>query len=130
MLVSSCSDDLVVHGSVTVGGSSIAAVLVWLSAGIEVVRHLGIKLLGGLLGRAGVAGLLAATPRTSAGGLRGGLLLLVGRRLGLGLGLADALGQGLCRRSHLGSLGTTNDNLDLEYVSRLKTLRDEDAVLP
>ena len=118
MLVSSCSDDLVVHGSVTVGGSSIAAVLVWLSAGIEVVRHLGIKLLGGLLGRAGVAGLLAPSAVAGTSNLPGRLLLLVGRGLGLGLRLADALSQGLCRRSHLGGLGATNDNLNLKYVSK------------
>ena len=112
------SDDLIIHGGIAIGGGGTAAgILVLLSASVEVVCHFGIEFLGGLLGGAGVARLLASTAGAGASALRGSLLLLVGCRLGLGLRLGDALGQSLRWGSHLGRLGTTNHDLDLGCVS-------------
>lgn len=122
--------DLVVHRSVTaVGGSrgtTVGVLIVLLVSGLEVISHFRIQLLRSLLGWAGVAGLLlaAAAARTRTGGLASGLLLLViRRRLRLSLWLRDALGQSLRGRGNLGSLGTANDDFDLNW-----TVVNEDAV--
>lgn len=114
--------DLIVHRGIAIVGRSrsTATDVLALVARLKVVSHLAVQLLGRLLGRTralgSTGGLSATAPgATSTSVLGGGLLLLVGHsRLGLRLGLRDAVSQGLGCRCNLGSLVTADDDLDLD----------------
>jgi len=115
-------EDVIIHSGVTVrssgsrsGGGGGGTILI---VGDEVVGHLGVELLGGLLGGAAVAtaaGLIPSGLASSAGlGAIGcvSTVLDCGGRLWLSLGLADALTQ----RLGLGDkIRRGDDNLDLDW---------------
>lgn len=106
-------EDLILHGSVAIGGGRRGSSSLGVS-GIEVVRHLGVKLLGSLLSGATAAS--TATNRLLATGGRSaldstvGVVLNVRGRLRLNLGLGDALAERLGRRKQV---RRGNDDLDL-----------------
>ena len=110
--------DLVLHWGVTTGssnwGSSWCGGSIGWGSSNEVVHHLGVKLLGSLLGRASVAS-LSSTSSLSLSGITAGSVggsLRCGSGLWVWLWLSDAVTQALWR-SDSWSLGCVDDNLNL-----------------
>lgn len=109
------SENLILHRSIaTVRSGRRGSVGVVCVATLEVVGHLGIQLLDSLLGRTGATratGALLVGRFSSSGTLGGvGSMLDSGGRLGLSLGLRNALSQALGLRDQL---GIGNNDLDL-----------------
>jgi hypothetical protein len=114
-------EDILLHRGVTTGsggGSSSIGVVVRVAAD-KVIGHLRVELLGRLLGRATAA----AAPGRLLGTLASGgvalasvrrVLLHSGSRLGLDLGLRDALSERLGLRDEV---GRGNDNLNLDRLA-------------
>lgn len=104
------------------GSSTLIGVAV-VGAGVKVVRHLRIELLGRLLRRARAASsasspALVPAPTSGLTGLLSRSTVLVrGGRLGLSLGLGGALSERLGLRDHVGSLRRANYDFDLHSVS-------------
>lgn len=117
--------DLILHGGIAVassrrGSTSGVGVLVGGGSSLEVIGHLRIELLSGLLhGTAGATTTTGALLATTAGaGTLGVVALLVGScGLRLCLGLGGALSEGLGGRNDFGGLGGTNDDLNLDRTS-------------
>jgi len=112
-------EDILLHRGVTAGsrsGSGSIGVVLGVAA-VKVIGHLRVELLGRLLGRA----IAAAAPTCLLGTLASGgaalasgcVLLDRGSRLGLDLGLRDALSERLGLRDEVGG---GNDNLDLDRL--------------
>ena len=132
---SSAYQDIILHSGVAVGrrgGNSLVAVTgssgsVVILGGTKIIGHLGVKLLGGLLGgaRAAAPALSAGTTGTLAG--FGDGVLIRGSRFGLSLRLGSTFGERLRLGDDARSLGSTDDNLDLD--GKVRTLCLEDRMM-
>jgi hypothetical protein len=108
--------NLVIHGGISIGGSSSTVDVLILVSRFEVIGHLGVQFFSCLLSWAAAAARAASLATTASAGadsLSSVLLLIVRSRLGLGLRLRDTFSKRLRCRNNLSSLGSADDDFDL-----------------